>query len=153
MARLTLSLWAIVPPVAIPGDISPAADGRGLAIFEQNSGAGLVLADDAHSFSLIGLELLSHRGDARFEGCAPSSELALFGFQLLFANHRLCLFARLLRRSHRASQNAFRSGINIQHFDAAVGQKEFAELIRMGHATGFEHVENAIALSGQLHVA
>src|SRR5262245_47438241 len=105
MARLTLALWAIVPPVAIPGDISPAADGRGLAIVEQNSGAGLVLADDAHSFFLIGLKLLAHRGDARFEGCAPGGELALFGFQFLFAVQRLCFFARLLRRSHRASQN------------------------------------------------
>ena len=113
----------------------------------------LVLRDGLARFLLLGLQLEPERGDLSVQRLAFALEEELLSFNFLPDQQRPGGIFGFLRHTGGTGEQSRFAQIDVAKFDAVIGQKEFANLIRMGNAAGLEDVEAAVALAPALDIA
>src|SRR5215217_7877920 len=79
------------------------------------------------------LELAPQRRELGLDRGAPPLQLATPAALLPLSDDRRGPLAGLLGQAHRPGEDALRADVDVPQLDAAVGEQEFADLVRVGH--------------------
>jgi len=88
----------------------------------------------------FGLQFQSQDGHLGFDRLPLAIECTLPGFDFLFSKQRLRGVFGLLGDASRAGEQTSLTEVYIPKLNAMIGQKEFADLVRVSRSPGLENV-------------